>query len=94
MFQRSWLTCFSVWSQIVGSLANIRSVFADNEELFTALKTYTLRLVSAATEKIGWEFGPKEDFLTGQLRGLLISTAGGAGHKGYGNTPARGFVIY
>ena len=93
MSQRFRLTWSSVWSQIVGSLANIRSVFADNEEISAALKTYTLRLVSAATEKIGWEFEPKEDFLTGQLRALLISTAGSAGHKGYDRTPAKGLVI-
>ena len=81
MSEVAWLTVFSVWSQIVGSLANVRSVFTDNEMISTALKTYMLRLVSAATEKIGWDFGSNDDFLTGQLRALLINTAGGAGHE-------------
>ena len=76
-----WLTLSRVWSQIVGSLANVRSVFADNETISTALKTYALKLVSSATEKIGWEFEPSDDFLTGQLRALLINTAGDASHK-------------
>jgi hypothetical protein len=40
-----------------------------------------LQLVTPATEKIGWKYSGKEDFLTGQLRALLISAAGGAGHK-------------
>lgn len=87
--RKSWLhvtntsfDTFSVWSQIVSSLANIRSVFADNEKISTALKTYTFRLVSTTTEKFGWDFEPNEDFLTGQLRALLINTAGGAGHQG------------
>ena len=41
---------------------------------------FTLRLVTAATEEIGWDFAPNENFLTGQLRALLISTASNAGH--------------
>lgn len=74
-------TNYAVWSQIVSSLTNIRSIFADNEIVSTGLKTFTLRLVTPATEKIGWDFAPSEDYRTGQLRALLISAAGGAGHK-------------
>ena len=70
----------SVWSQIISSLSNIRSVFADNEKLANGLMAFTLRLVTAATEEIGWDFAPNENFLTGQLRALLISTASNAGH--------------
>lgn len=72
----------SVWSQVVSSLANVRSIFSDNETIAKGLRDFTLQLVSPAAEKVGWEFAPKEDFLTGQLRSLLISTAGGAGHQG------------
>ena len=70
----------SVWYQIISSLSNIRSVFADNETLANGLMAFTLRLVTAATEEIGWDFAPNENFLTGQLRALLISTASNAGH--------------
>ena len=70
----------SVWSQIISSLGNIRSVFSENETLTHGLKEFTLRLVTSATEEIGWDFAPNEKFLTGQLRSLLISTAGSAGH--------------
>lgn len=63
-------------------MARVRSVFAENDNLSAGLKTFTLRLVESATEKIGWDFGPNDDFLTGQLRALLIRTAGGAGHQG------------
>lgn len=62
-------------------MAKVRSVFAENDTLSAGLKTFTLRLVESATEKIGWDFGPNDDFLTGQLRALLIRTAGGAGHQ-------------
>lgn len=71
----------SVWSQITTSLAKIRSIFADNEEIATGLQKFTLKLVATATEKVGWTFGSNEDFLTGQLRALLISTAGNVGHQ-------------
>lgn len=70
-----------MWSQITNALAKIRSIFAENEEISTGLTKFTLKLVAAATEKIGWEFRPKEDFPTGQLRALLITTAGNAGHQ-------------
>ena len=75
------LTESSVWSQIVVSLTKIRSIFASNEVVSEGLKAFTLRLVKSATEKIGWDFKPDEDYLTGQLRALLIGTAGLAGHE-------------
>ena len=71
----------SVWSQIISSLENIRSVFADNKALATGLRVFTVRLVAPATEKIGWEFASSEEYLTGQLRASLLSIAGSAGHE-------------
>lgn len=47
----------------------------------TGLKRFALKLVSPAVEKIGWEFNTGEDYLTAQLRKLLITMAGNAGHK-------------
>lgn len=76
------LTGDSVWSQIIENVRNVRSIFSANEVVSAGLKKFTLRLVEGATEKIGWEFAPNEDYLTGQLRALLISTAGAAGHQG------------
>ena len=73
-------SALSVWSQIISSLSNVRSIFADNEKLANGLMEFTLRLVTPATEEIGWDFAPNENFLTGQLRALLISTASNAGH--------------
>ncbi|KAL8789622.1 MAG: hypothetical protein Q9213_001058 [Squamulea squamosa] len=71
---------YAVWSQMVASLGNIRSVFAENEAVANGLKQFTLKLVSQATENIGWDFKANEDYLTGQLRALLITVAGSAGH--------------
>ncbi|KAL8856418.1 MAG: hypothetical protein Q9178_006988 [Gyalolechia marmorata] len=72
---------YAVWSQMIASLSNIRSVFAENEAVANGLEQFTLKLVSQATENLGWEAKADEDYLTGQLRALLISAAGGAGHS-------------
>ncbi|KAH8691108.1 peptidase family M1-domain-containing protein [Talaromyces proteolyticus] len=74
-------TSYRVWSQISSSLANLRSVFASNEIIAAGLKKFTLKLVTPSIKKIRWDVDPKEDFLTGQLRRLLISLAGSAGHE-------------
>jgi aminopeptidase N len=73
---------YLVWSQISSSLSSVRSVFSSNKEVSDGLKKFTLKLVSPAAESIGWDFNDKEDYLTGQLRRLLIAMAGGAGHEG------------
>ena len=70
-----------MWAQAITSVGHIRSIFADNETAAAGLKAFTLRLVASATEKIGWDFAPQENFLTGQLRALLIDAAGSAGHQ-------------
>ena len=73
---------YLVWSQISSSLSQVRSVFSSNKEVSNGLKKYQLKLVSPAAESIGWEFSSTEDYLTGQLRRLLIAMAGGVGHEG------------
>ncbi|KAI4227779.1 MAG: hypothetical protein L6R36_002132 [Xanthoria steineri] len=85
---------YAVWSQMIVSLSNIRSVFADNEVVANGLKEFTLKLVSPATDNIGWDPKANEDYLTGQLRALLISTAGGAGHVATIDEAKRRFQRY
>ena len=70
-----------VWAQAITSVDHVRSIFADNEIAAAGLKAFTLKLVASATEKIGWDFAPQENFLTGQLRALLINSAGSSGHQ-------------
>lgn len=76
------LSSCSVWSQVSASLANLRSVFSQNEKVAEGLKQFTLKLASPAAERIGWEFKPDEDYLIVQLRKLLIAMACNAGHEG------------
>lgn len=70
-----------VWQQISMSLSKVRAVFSSNKEISAGLKKFALKLYSPAAEKIGWEFPADEDFLTGQLRKLLLAAAAGAGHE-------------
>lgn len=72
---------YLVWSQIMMSLGTIKSIFSDDPEIAESLRNFTLKLIDAAVIKIGWEFPKGEDYLTGQLRALLISTAGINGHE-------------
>lgn len=73
---------YLVWSEVLSSLGKIRSIFSSDAQVSEGLRSFTLKLVTQATEKIGWDFDPKEDYLTGQLRALLISSAGMNGHSG------------
>ena len=66
-------------------MGNVQSTFADMPDISNGLKKFLLKLVSAAAEKIGWNFPEGENLLTGQLRALLIAQAGLAGHQGYVN---------
>jgi hypothetical protein len=70
-----------VWSQILGSLATVKSVFAEDAAISEGLKNFTLKLITPAVEKSGWASSPTDDFLTTQLRSLLILTAGLNGHE-------------
>ena len=76
------LTRCSVWQSIIQGLGDIRSIFSEgDQELADGLRVFHRSVVTPAAEFVGWEFAENEDFLTGQLRALLISSAGLAGHE-------------
>ncbi|BDD59143.1 hypothetical protein MAP00_004376 [Monascus purpureus] len=85
---------YLVWSQIASSVGHLRSVFSQNEPVTTGLKRFALKLVSPAVEKIGWEFNTGEDYLTAQLRKLLIAMAGNAGHESVIAEARRRFELW
>jgi aminopeptidase N len=72
---------YLVWAQIASSIAKIKQVFAGNKEVADGIKKFTLKLISPATEKIGWEYPKDEEWLSGQLRKLLIGLAANNGHE-------------
>lgn len=71
-----------VWSQITSSLATIKSVFSEEEDIAKALEAFTVQLINKAVARVGWEYCLEEEYLTGQLRVLLISSAGHNGDMG------------
>jgi len=85
---------YLVWSQLASSLGNLRSIFAEDKPVAAGLKKFGLTLVTSAAEEIGWEFKEGEDYLTGQLRRLLISIAGHAGHTGITAEAKRRFSLW
>ncbi|RPA99973.1 hypothetical protein L873DRAFT_1835141 [Choiromyces venosus 120613-1] len=86
---------YLVWAELNEQLGKLRSVFSESsQEIKDGLKKFTLDLVTPAAEKIGWEYARDEDFLTGRLRALLISAAGGSGHKGIIAEAQRRFKFY
>ena len=72
---------YLVWSQIIGSLGTVKSVFSDEAAITDGLKSFILKLISSAVQKVGWKVLPDEDLLTSKLRSLLILSAGLNGHK-------------
>ncbi|KAL2070703.1 hypothetical protein VTL71DRAFT_13729 [Oculimacula yallundae] len=84
---------YLVWSQILGSLDTVQSVFADDEAVTVGLKKFVLKLVTPAVERVGWE-SSGDDFLTGQLRARLILTAGMNGHEKVIAEAKRRFELY
>jgi aminopeptidase N len=73
---------YLVWSQVSSSLSRVRTVFASNKKISAGLKNFALKLCSPAAEAIGWDYPNDEDYLTGQMRKLLLAMAAGAGHEG------------
>ncbi|KAG0648183.1 Aminopeptidase [Hyphodiscus hymeniophilus] len=85
---------YLVWSQILGSLDTVKSVFSDDEAIATGLRKFTLELTSPAVKRIGWDSSPDDDFLTSQLRSLLLMSAGLNGHKEVITEAKRRFDLY
>lgn len=86
---------YLVWAGITEQLGKLRSLFAENSaEIKDRLKKFTLALVSPTVERVGWEFGPDEDFLTGRLRALILGVAGTVGHEGVVEEAVRRFKAY
>jgi aminopeptidase N len=85
---------YLVWSEVLSSLGKVRSTFSSDKEVSEGLRKYALKLTTAAVEKIGWTFGASDDYLTGQLRALLLSSAGLAGHEATVKEAQKEFKAY
>ncbi|KAL5352847.1 hypothetical protein ACLOAV_002795 [Pseudogymnoascus australis] len=87
-------TNYLVWSQVISSIATVKSVFSEDENVSNALKKFTLKLIKPTVTKLGWTFAPDEDHLTGQLRALLIHSAGMNGDEDVIKEAQRQFYAY
>lgn len=86
---------YLVWAEIIEQLGKLRSLFAESSpEIKEGLKKFTLELVSPTVERLGWEYKDGEDFLTGRLRALIITTAGTVGHRGVIEEAQRRFKAF
>lgn len=85
---------YLVWSGLLSSLGNVRSIFAEDPTVAKGLRAFTLKLISPNVDRLGWEFAPNEDLLTGQLRALVIQSAGLAGHEQVVKTAKSQFQAY
>ncbi|KAK9460627.1 peptidase family M1-domain-containing protein [Lipomyces oligophaga] len=73
-------TSYIVWSEVASRLGTLRSAwFEQPESIQNGLKAFTRDLVSPTAKKLGWKFSDDEDYLTVQLRALVISVAGNCG---------------
>ncbi|KAM9882792.1 peptidase family M1 [Verticillium dahliae] len=71
---------YLVWSQVLDSIASVKSVFGEDEVIKKGLEAFTLKLIDEAVSKVGWDYPEGESYLTGLLRKRLILTAGVNGH--------------
>ncbi|KAK1727724.1 peptidase family M1 [Colletotrichum acutatum] len=73
---------YLVWSQVLDSIALVKSIFSDDETIKKGLETFTLKLINDVVAKMGWEFPEGESYLDGLLRKRVLLTAGVNGHAG------------
>lgn len=69
-------TDYDLWSEILGRLDNIKSVwFEQPKEVIEGIQKFTQELLVFNMERLGWEFPEGEDYLQSQLRSLIIGAA-------------------
>ncbi|PHH86097.1 hypothetical protein CDD83_10766 [Cordyceps sp. RAO-2017] len=69
-----------VWTQVLDSIASVKSVFAEDAELKRGLERFALELIRDKVRQVGWDFADDEGYLTGLLRKQLIGVAVASGH--------------
>ncbi|CRK38635.1 hypothetical protein BN1708_020567, partial [Verticillium longisporum] len=62
---------YLVWSQVLDSIASVKSVFGEDEVIKKGLEAFTLKLIDEAVSKVGWDYPEGESYLTGLLRKRL-----------------------
>jgi hypothetical protein len=69
-------TNFFVWDELLKRLGQLQSAWYEQpEKVINALRAFSMNLVSEKVIEVGWEAKPGEEYLTSQLRPLLIKEA-------------------
>ncbi|KAL2270672.1 hypothetical protein VTJ83DRAFT_43 [Remersonia thermophila] len=74
-------THYRVLSQALDSLATLKSVFGEDEQIKKGLEKLTLELIDKALKLVGWEASKGEDYNTSLLRKRLLLAAVASGHE-------------
>ncbi|KAK3900207.1 peptidase family M1-domain-containing protein [Staphylotrichum tortipilum] len=74
-------THYRVLSQALDSIATLKSIFGDDEQIKRGLEKFTLELIDKALKQVGWEAAEGEDYNTGLLRKRLLLTAVANSHE-------------
>ncbi|KAF4119489.1 Aminopeptidase N [Geosmithia morbida] len=69
-----------VWSQILDTVAQVKSVFGEDPEIKQGLDKFVLKLIDRKVREVGWDFPEGEDYLVGILRKSLIGSAVASDH--------------
>ncbi|QPH19663.1 hypothetical protein C2857_004954 [Epichloe festucae Fl1] len=69
-----------VWTQVLDSIASVKSVFSEDREILKGLESLTLKLIADKAEEVGWESAANEGYLDTILRKHIIGTAVSVGH--------------
>ena len=71
---------FIVWTELLTRISSIRSAWIfEDQKTQDALKAFQRDLASPKAHSKGWSFGPDEDHIEAQFKGLLFGSAGLAG---------------
>lgn len=73
---------YSVWDQILTSIAQIKAAMIfEDEEVTKAINVFVVDLISSKLNEVGYEFKPSDSFADQQLKSSLFSAAAAAGHQ-------------
>jgi aminopeptidase N len=77
-------TNYFVWDELLKRLSQLQSAWYEQpEKVINGLRAFSMNLVSEKVTEIGWDAKSGEDYLTSQLRPLLIKEAHFARIPGY-----------
>ncbi|KAG5979182.1 hypothetical protein E4U55_005468 [Claviceps digitariae] len=70
-----------VWTQVLDSIASVKSVFSEDKDIKKGLEAFTLKLIAKKASEVSWEAAPEEGYLDTILRKNILGTAVSIGHS-------------